>query len=356
MSKNTLFLHIGTHKTGSTTIQKTLEVDSNFEDDIIYLGRHKQPIIQIAEENNASESVVDELTSLIESGLAPYKDRSGLKFILSNEKLAGDKRDGYKNSGYVAKHLKNILDDFNLDVKVVVYFRRQDDFVESLFSQRIYNGSAYTFQQFIDRLDNESFSWKQVADSFAQHFGKENILVRRYHQEFLPQLDSIIHDFGKTIGSELLQKYSGEKTYNEGYTNSALKVIELVNPHLDRARQKSIKKLLRKQEQRSAFNKYSLFKPEQRKEFLDHYSESNAGLAKEYLGIQSGVLFPPIESDYSRKKNNGEVDEVDIAVNFSLAFHHLYQETKRLNQRIKELEERPTFSQKVVRKLKRLLK
>lgn len=356
MSKNTLFLHIGTHKTGSTVIQKTLEDDRNFENNIIYLGRHKKPIIEIAEEDNAIPSIINELTSLIASGLEPHKDKTGLKFILSNEKLAGDKRNGYKNSGQVARQMKKILDGFDLDVKIVVYFRRQDDFVESLFSQRIYNGSPYTFRQFIDQLDQESFSWEQVANSYAEHFGTENILVRRYHLEYLPQLDSIIHDFGKTIGSELLQKYSGEKTYNEGYTNSALKVIELVNPHLDKDRQKSIKKLLRKQEQRSAFNKYSLFDEPQRKEFLAMYSESNARVAKKYLGIQSGNLFPPIESEYNGNQNNGDVDEVDIAVNFSLAFHHLYKETKRLNQRIKELEAKPTFSQKVIRKIKRLLK
>lgn len=356
MAKNTLYLHIGTHKTGSTMIQKTLEDERNFKDEgIVYLDRYKPPVIEISERGHNNTEVLNNFIKKIAADIEPYANSKNLKFIISNEKLAGNKRIGYKNALDVAGSMKNILGNFDWEIKVVVYFRRQDDFIESLYSQRIYNGSPETFQNFIDQLDERSFCWEDVADAYAEHFGKENILVRRYHRQYLPHLDSIIQDFGKTIESSALQEFRDESSYNEGFSNSALKVIELINPHLDREKQKSIKKLFRKEDQKRAFHTYALFSYDQRTELLERYEESNARLAKKYLGIESGKLFPQIEEEY-KQQANAEVNNQDLSVNFALAFHHLYTETKALNDRISRLEEQQTTSEKIIRKLNRIFK
>lgn len=69
-----------------------------------------------------------------------------------------------------------------------------------------------------------------------------------------------------------------------------------------------------------------------------------------YLGIQSGQLFPPIEHDY-HNWDKIEVDDVDLAINFSLIFYHLLNETIRLNESVKQLEKRRAFSQKHLTRL-----
>lgn len=354
MQKNQLFLHIGTHKTGTTTIQQTLIANAGElkKENIIYLGKYKPDIIEIAENHNLSDEVTSRLKRDIRDDIQQYEGQSNLSFIITNEKLAGDKRSGYKNSGDVAAQLKNVFQGLDLDVKVVVYFRRHDDFLESLYSQRIYNGSPLTFDEFIQSFDETSFSWQQVADSYAEHFGKENIIVRRYYKEFLPELDSIIHDFGNVIDSHTLKNFVGNQSYNMGYTNSALRLIGLLEDHLEYEELRSIKKLLRKGIQKDIFEKYALLNYEQRKKILDWYQKSNEAVARQYLGIDSGNLFPEIEDEYKRDQKKG-VDQKEMAVNFAVAFHHLYQTTNSLEARIKKLEHTKTLLQKIVGKIRR---
>src|SRR5690625_1455339 len=73
-------------------------------------------------------------------------------YILSNEKFAGDKMVGYKNTPVIAETVFKALEPLDVNVKIIVFLRRQDDFLESTYAQRIYSGSTLTFEEFLKTL------------------------------------------------------------------------------------------------------------------------------------------------------------------------------------------------------------
>jgi len=357
MNRNQVFLHIGTHKTGTTTIQNTLFKHSEElkKEKIIFLGRYKPEITDLSESSNYSSVAFNHLKKSILDDINKYNGFKDHKFIISNEKLSGNKAIGYKNTEFVAKHLRKILKDQDFDTKVIVYFRRQDDFLESLYSQRIYNGSSQSFEQFLNSLDKDSFSWELVANSYAKHFGREKIVVKRYHEEFLPYPNSLIREIGTVLESDFLQSYKTNNTYNNGYTNSALRLIKEVNAHLTQDELRSIKKLLRQGNNKKVFDNYTLLNFSQRQFILNQYKESNSTVAKNFLGLESGDLFPDIEKNIFIEPQE-KIDETDILLNFSLAIHHLYQNAEKLDSRVKLLEKKKTFSEKLINKMRKIFR
>src|SRR5690625_6647623 len=211
LSDSTFFLHIGIQKTGSTTIQKILQqnIKELEKEKIKYLGR--LPVltrkIRVIEEHDPA--IIHTLRQQIKEEMGD-ESLSG-KYILSNEKFAGDKMVGYKNQPVNAKNRFKALKPLDVNVKIIVFLRRQDDFLESTYAQRIYSGSTLTFEEFFKNFDTSHFHWDELVDSYADYFGSSNVIVHRYDQNFLPHKDSLINLFGDSVGSSFLKNYSETK-------------------------------------------------------------------------------------------------------------------------------------------------
>ena len=156
----------------------------------------------------------------------------GLKFLLIQENIAGDPLLGYADSEKNAKALRKLI--AGLEVKIVLYLRRQDQLIESLYTQYIQQGESWTFQEFVDQFTlGEHFDWERVTTSFVSEFGKENLVVRRYGKAYLPERKCLLMEFAEMIGSASLKNLQLAEMKSVFYSRAALEIARLCNSALN---------------------------------------------------------------------------------------------------------------------------
>lgn len=130
--KNRLIIHIGTHKTGTTTIQTTLKAhrDALKADGILY------PSTSSGDQSDRPKHVIISAAARRVKGIEPVKQRQMLMeefaqsgchtMIISEESLSTPQAS-------IQKFFEAFRNDF--DIEVICYLRRQDYFLESLYNQ-----------------------------------------------------------------------------------------------------------------------------------------------------------------------------------------------------------------------------
>ncbi|MCP4361006.1 MAG: hypothetical protein GY796_23615 [Chloroflexi bacterium] len=305
MTRTRLYIHVGTHKTGSTAIQHALRQNQFAlrEENLVFLplpGNVRSLMLLKELDYDIIELFKRELNRQVTYN--QKKEGEGVRFLMSWEGFSGNPLSGYKNAGIVAEHLKKITD--YMDVRIIVYLRRQDDFLESLYTQKIHEGESYTFQSFIETYSTSLFDWERFLHCYSEHFGKENVIARRYDKAFLPESDSLLKDFSQVVGidNEQLLSHIDTLTPNRGYSRDALEIARLSNPHLSNDERQYMRRILQQTSSKQPFERYSFWDNEKRDAFLAQYLESNATVAKAYFNEPSGALFP--------SSNIGDEDQV----------------------------------------------
>ena len=358
MKKRKIYIHIGTHKTGTTTIQNVLEnnADSLKKDGIIFLGTYIKLFTEFSEENKCNDksyllNVINELHKDLDS----YKNDSNCKFIISNEKLSGDKNSGYQNSNELAKSLKTITEKLNLDATIIVFIRSQDEFIESLYTQRIYNGETFTFDEYLSMMNQNWFRWDKLLDSYAYHFGIDNILCGIYDKQYLPNINSLVNQFGNFIKSKFLKNYTTAPDNNSGYSKNALQYLQTISPYLDNDQNRILKKILKRTNPKKIFEGYSFFTEDQRTEIIKTYSASNNYVLNKYFHNQSEKLFPNLKAtnENSIIQNDKPEENMILLTKALLSINSELESTKKelkqISKRKGMLSKLLTFSKKKLR-------
>ncbi|ERN39802.1 hypothetical protein KR51_00037810 [Rubidibacter lacunae KORDI 51-2] len=287
-----LFIHIGTHKTGTTAIQRSLEAARNRleQEQIVYLKRfHGSVEMQYLDAPDAQIVATARASLLAE--IERYSPEH--VFILSSETYSGNAYKGYRNAAVTAQMLQEITSEV-FDARIVVYLRRQDSFLEALYTQRVRAIDSFSFEEFL-RSDAVtpplSFDWWALLAEFANRFGKDNTIVRRYEKGRFPEKNGLIGNFAAIVGSQVLPEVALEREENTGYSRDVLEIARLCNSYLDVAGRKQLRALLQAASVKRALEDYAYFPLEERHALLERYAESNARVAREYFGEPSGCLF-----------------------------------------------------------------
>lgn len=317
MKYQKLFVHIGTQKTGSTALQHTLnEYSSELrKDGIIYLGKCREVASKhnIAKATEFDEELVNKLKTHIKNRIWATSFSKKNRFVISNEKFSGDKFTGYKNTSVLANLLFDATKDLKLDVNIIVFIRRQDDFFESTYAERVFRGATYSFREFLNRFDSSAFHWDDLIGAYANVFGEDKVHVERYGKQFLPHKDSLINKFGEIIQSDFLRTFDKTPLQNTGYRADTLEFARHNNQYLTVSEVKKMGRILKKMNSKSPHEKYSFFSDEERKEFLSNYNESNEKVARKYFKNTSPPLFTqPEPSDHHIVQNNLSAEEYNI--------------------------------------------
>lgn len=287
--KPRVFIHIGTHKTGSTAIQQAF---ANGADGLVRLG-FRDDIAR----STWTESDTGDLAGQLRSQITSVKP---VNYLLSTERFCGEPLHGYAEAGTIARRVQGITRDF--DPMIVVFLRRQDDFIESLYTQMIHQGGSQTFPEFLETIRPEIMNWHRLLEAYAAVFGRENIIVRRYHPDFYPEPQSLLTDFCSIVGADPAAVTGGRtaSTPNQGYSREALEVALLCNPHLDENGRKHLRRLLQKISPKPVFQNYTYLDLPLRRRILAACAESNAAVRRDFLPGLPGhtPLFPePVDSD-----------------------------------------------------------
>jgi len=285
-----MFIHIGTHKTGTTTIQHALRkasASTGIKEGWGYIST-PSATKHLMHADDYDETLVNAFSEdlnkkVLRSGKRPVK-------ILSSEGLSGRSTDGYMNSGVVASMLRDATRQY--DVRIILYLRRQDDMVESMYTQTIHEGNSLEFEEFILQLTpGLSYNYSRILQDWVSCFGKENVIVKSYHAA---AHHGLLKDMGEIIGSAGLLNSTPERR-NPSYSFEALQIARIANTRLDKSSKKRLRLALQKTMAKQKSKAHAFFSEDGRKEFLDQYKDSNQEVADLFFDVAVENVFPEPE-------------------------------------------------------------
>lgn len=282
-----VFIHIGTHKTGTSSIQDVLRNQTGrpaihfFDERLIsqYAGT----------EDEIPRDLVARARTDFQRFLRSISQSSDLPVVISSESYAGNAYQGLANAGRYARALSRVTEGSL--VNIVVYLRRQDTFLESLYTQSIHEGGTETFAEFVARHEHVRWDWNLLLDAYRQEFGDEQILVKTFDPVRLRQVGGLIQDFGTTIGAPGFAP-AGQISRNTGYSRDALELALISNQVLDAEKVQRMRFLLQSVAGKTTGQNYDYFTFEERSGFLDTYHKNNEKIARDFMGNTSEDLFP----------------------------------------------------------------
>lgn len=240
-----LYLHIGTAKAGSTTIQdfhKEFQTELPYKQLETFGVGNAWKIAAAAGTPRAYWFWVEYLKKFSQSEYLAHQadfwanvkaevDSVGkFDYIASSEHIYGN----FQEDLVAIKKLRDELISIFGKVKVLIYLRNQVDFVKSLYSQRIKGPyrDTMTFERYMSNLEKEKIPIDYLSrlSLWAEAFGWENLEPIVFERKNFPNGD-LLEDYCKRTGIQFDQKFTqgSRKEANVSPSFSELEVLRLMN-------------------------------------------------------------------------------------------------------------------------------
>ncbi|MCR4946538.1 MAG: hypothetical protein K5929_06315 [Lachnospiraceae bacterium] len=358
--KSTVYLHIGTPKTGSTSIQNFLYENRDLlsEKGLFYpdMGFDYRNIVHsvnghfLMNLNPNNKKCEKGHTKTYDEGFEKLYEMAEEhdKILLSEEKLWYWYRTDAPEGAFWIE-LKEKLTAHDIDCRIIVYLRRQDSFMQSLWSQRVKVGIR---KDSLEEFLKESYpnDYYRYLNALSDVFGKDHMIVRSFErsrfkngdllEDFLEIFDMDIHDGFKVGDPEQNQKLEGsylemrrmmghlpEYAVHSPYPGNLFQKIQSRN-YFD-----------------EDFKKYHPIDSDKLSDFLKGFEESNSLVAREYLGREDGKLFDDTNLPEYKKTDVDTRDLLNTAIMIyarmfnksSIENAEMKTEIKNLKKEIREL-------------------
>lgn len=373
----TLFLHVGTSKTATSSIQKfcvqnkMVLAEKGFwypkairAYPTVSSNRNAHFLIGkiLDEEGNRDFSEEESAFNLgMENLHHCFQDYDNV--VLSDERIWYASGRSHKD---LWDTLKQDAKEQGYTIKIIVYLRRQDTFLSSRWNQLVKAGSCTEPWEKHVRGSSKRLShildYAKKIDSIAEVFGKENIIVRRFGREHFYQ-SSVYADFLQCLGLELTSGYQApEMDVNPAMKGNTFEILRIMNtaPVLNKYNKAYWWKLVSMcSEESDKRYQYSMFSTEEAEEFLEQYREGNERIAREYIGDGKPLFDYAVENLPKWDKCNEYMMEDVIRV-FTVISYDFHEEIVRLkaeNHILKnEIRINRPIGLRIIRKLKRMVR
>jgi hypothetical protein len=280
-----VLLHIGLHKTGTTAIQMFMSANSRRFPGVLYpahgrpeehpYGHHLLPWSLQRRHKIRPEPVWKELRSEIEG--AAEGDA-----VLSAEAF------GMLDAKAVAR-VRELLPA--VPARVIVYLRRQDEFVQAMYATMIASGSTVPpFEDYLKQVTSRGrLDYYALLGRWAAAFGKENLCVRVYGKNSLIDGD-VVRDFCAQAGlaSSPGLEYPAQNV-NRGVPLNVLEILRLMKSmQLPESWIADARRIAEHVYPSHRF--YDIMSPRAAKSLLDRCRAGNDRVAREFLNGASALF------------------------------------------------------------------
>lgn len=350
----TLYLHIGTSKTGTTTIQTYCGINREqlkskgvlfpimpYHYDRITENRNGHFLYATIYENGVrnKEKEKQVLKQELDYIVDCFKDYDNV--LLSEESIwwaTATRRKG------LWKYLQEHSQQNNYQVKIIVYLRRQDQFMMSRYNQIIKTDTGGGTQRFYEYFKDMNgkykcvMNYRQRLDYMAKFFPKENIVVKRFDRSYFYNGD-LNADFLHILGVEIDDTFAElPKDENLGISVQSGELKRVLNRlgTMTFAENQKLLQMLNECEVLLPKREVSIMTTEHIEKFMKKFIDDNESIAVDYIGDGK----PMFNYDYKQKpvwsyedKNYHE----EVILFFAKAIDSVYKENiqlKKENERL----------------------
>ena len=238
-----LHLHIGVHKTGTTSLQEFLFGNRDilaqsgyyYPTNAAYFWRGELSHSFLAHSLRAERPhylpavATYDVDTAYKQLAADVAHKGKHQLILSSEhfSLLYSKED-------VARVAERLL-DICPTTKIYVYLRRQDEAIEANYKQGVRSKAFWIdFPTYVSNALSRHYdrwNYQLLVDNYRQAFGKDNVHVRLYEPGKLVNAN-IIDDFLGVLGLEKLGPFRQMNRKNQSWPVEALELLRHLSPHL----------------------------------------------------------------------------------------------------------------------------
>lgn len=224
-----IILHIGTNKTGTSSLQSFLANNPTFLNrhgfiypkfGQIYCGHHEiahglsnERVHGVKMKPKSGQDFLNKINNL-------YKDHPDHTVILSSEAF-------YANNKPL--NIAKYLDGF--DVKIICYFREYISYISSWYQQYVSDSNFFgNINNYFDKIKDYT-EYQGFANQWVNVFSSNNFIAKSFDRTSLYKKD-IIHDFFKILGVDKIN--FNQKLYSNNYSLSGnlLYIKKLLNQYI----------------------------------------------------------------------------------------------------------------------------
>jgi len=349
-----LILHIGTEKTGTTSVQNFFRTNREklAKRGVLY------PVAPGQRNHTALAAAAQEI-----SKRDPLRKTAGLKTDEQVRKFRGKlladleretKAKPFKLAVMSNEHCSSrLLEDGEVQwlhdklaklfskTRIVVYLRRQDDYLLSTYSTSVKSGGTQPLALPTERKVQQRYDHWDMLSRWARIFGRENVVARRFEKTALKNGD-IVDDLLEAAGIELAPAYEKPQNVNESLDGQSLEFLRLFNKFVPRFAEGDLNPVRGNiADTLSRFSDGPLLTLPERElaEFQASFADSNAKVAAEYFGgARPGSDDPLFER---RSDNRARVHHAPLTVERAVELGALLWQEKqaqvnRLAQKLKD--------------------
>lgn len=243
------YLHIGTEKTGTTSIQEFLKSNTKALSDIgIYRsgagrirGRNDRPLATYF------QTALDDFS--YQRGITTQRGKANF-FEGFLEKFANEIEIASRTHDYfliTSEHFHSRLMDIReirelhaflinnfKKIEVICFFRDQFDVAVSLYSTDLWVGGTDDIETFVSNATpkNYYYNYKAICDNWSEVFGRENCNFCLYNKQGLPNYDVRDDFFDVIAGGVDIERFVKETWINEALTLLQARAFRRINAQI----------------------------------------------------------------------------------------------------------------------------
>jgi hypothetical protein len=345
----TIFLHIGTQKTGTTTLQAlgTRNRAALAAQGVLYPvapGRQNHVGLTFYAQNGMGNRDLSRAEGInTQEDMQAYLD--GLPAALHDEIAASGCHTVWLSNEHLSSRVRQpaqiarvaaLLKPLAEQIRLVVYLRHQPEYYLSTYAMEVKAGGHKDIQPPVNGRDYY-YNYERMLDGWARTFGDAAIMVRVFERAALKNGD-VVADFFDVMGFVPGPGIDIPPALNTSLDAKVLQFLRLFRQHIPRyvddAANPEHGDIVRALEGISNGPRFSI-PAETLQSIGDAFAPSNANVARRYLGRDDGVLFSPVTYSTETASAPLSVDQaVEIAAHLWRFKQHQIAELKgRLKER-----------------------